>query len=169
MPGKTYRTSDPEVIRRWAAARAGLPAIVSSSDHNTMTATVPSIVFPDDAYPDTYTTVSWGELIDIMRQKGLVFIYQEQTESGSLSRFCQFVSQEAAAEAAVEPEPRHEPVAEATGLYQTEDLDTPQARGTEAFRHPCRATSPSWPLLIGLAVLGVLVVALIIGVFWPTS
>jgi hypothetical protein len=126
-------------------------------------------VFPADTYPDTYTTVSWGELIDMMQQKGLIFIYQEQTESGSLSHFCRFVSQEAAAEVAVEPEPHHEPLTEATGLYQTDDRDTPPARGMEAFRHPRRATSQSWPLLVGLAVLGVLAVALIIGVFWPAS
>jgi hypothetical protein len=168
MAGNTYKTSDPAVIKQWAAARAGQPALMPLPGNNATTATVPAIVFPADAYPDTYTTVSWGELFDRMQKQVLVFVYQEKTESGSLSHFGRFVSQEAAA-AAAEPETHHEQLSEATRLYQTEDLDTPQTLGTEAFRHPQRATSRAWPLLAGLAVLAVLVVCLIVGVFWPTS
>ena len=169
MAGQTYRTSDPQVIRRWAAARAGQPAIMPSQEKNTTTAAVPHIVFPTDAYLDAYTTISWQELFDRMQQEGLVFVYQEKTVSGNLSHFCRFVSPAAAEGIEAEPDTPQAQLSEATGLYQTEALDTPQARGTQAFRHPRRTTGRSRRLLIGLVVLVVVIVGLIIGVFWPTA
>lgn len=169
MAGQTYKTSDPEVIRRWATARAGQPAIMPSQENNATTAAVPHIVFPADDYPDTYTTVSWRELFDRMQQEALVFVYQEKTASGSPSCFCRFVSPEVAAGVEAEPDTRQTQLSDATGLYQTEELDTPLARGIQAFRQPHRTASRSRRLLIGLAVLVVVVVGLIIGVFWPAA
>jgi hypothetical protein len=169
MAGQTYRTSDPQVIRRWATARGGQPAIMPSQEKNATTAAVPHIVFPADAYPDAYTTISWQELFDRMQQEALVFVYQEKTANGSLSHFGRFVSPAAAEGAEEEPDTQQTQLSEATGLYQTEALDTPQAQGTQAFRHPHRTTGRSRLLLIGLAVLAVVVVGLIIGVFWPTA
>jgi hypothetical protein len=169
MAGQIYRTSAPQVIRRWAAARAGQPAIMPSQEKNATTAVVPHIVFPADAYLDTYTTISWQELFVRMWQAALVFVYQEKTASGSLSYFCRFVSPAAAEAVEVEPDTQQAQLSAATGLYQTEALDTPQARGTQAFRHPHRTTGGSRRLLIGLVVLAVVVVGLIIGVFWPPA
>ena len=169
MAGKTYKTSDPEVIRRWTAARDGQPAIVRSSEQDTTAAAVPRIVFPADSYPDAYTTISWQELFARMQQEALVFVYQEKTVNGNVSHFCRFVRPEAAAEIEMEPDTHQAQLSEATGLYQTDDLDTPQAQGMQAFRHPHRTTSRARPLLIGLALLAMLIVALIIGVFWPTT
>jgi hypothetical protein len=169
MAGQTYKTSDPQVIRRWAAARAGQPAIMPSHEKNATTAAVPHIVFPADAYLNSYTTISWQELFDRMQREALVFVYQEKTASGSLSHFCRFVSPEAAVGVEAEPGTRQAKLSEATGLYQTEDLDSPQARGMQAFRQPHRTTGRSRRLLIGLVVLAVLVIGLIIGVFWPTA
>lgn len=169
MAGQTYQTSDLQVIRRWAAARAGQPALMPSPEKNATAAAVPRIVFPTDAYADAYTTISWRELFDRMQQEALVFVYQEKTVSGNQSCFCRFVSPQAAEGVVAESDTRQAQFSEATGLYQTEDLDTPPAQGTPAFRHPHGATSHSWLLFIGLAVLAVLVVGLIIGMLWSTA
>ena len=142
MAGKTYKTRDAEVIRRWAAARGGQPAIMPAPEPTDTTAAVPCIRFPAHAYANA-SSISWEELFDRMRQEGLVFVYQEKTTSGSPSRFCRFVSQEAAREVETGPATHDEHISEATGLYQTEAFDTPLARGIQAFRYPHRATGRS--------------------------
>jgi hypothetical protein len=126
-------------------------------------------VFSDYNYADAYTAVSWRELFERMHKANLVFLYQEKTESGDLSSFGRFVSPEKAAEADAEPGLRQEKPFEGTALYQTEDLHTLQAQGTREGRHPERTTRRSRRLLIGFALLAVLILCLIIGVFWPST
>jgi hypothetical protein len=167
MAGQTYKTSDPEVIKRWATMRAGRPALMPSHEQKATTAVVPGIIFSTNSSLNSYPTISWRELFARMQQEGLVFVYQEKTVSGSLSHFCRFVSQEAAREVETGPAPPAAPPSEATGLYQTDALDTPLAQGTQAFRAPHRTTKRSWRLLVGVAVLVMIIVFLIIGVFWP--
>jgi hypothetical protein len=150
MAGKTYKTTDPDVIRRWAAVRDGEPAVMSGSA-DVAQQVLPCIVFSDYNYADAYTAVSWQELFERMHKENLVFLYQEKTESGDLSSFGRFVSPEKAAEADAEP-----------GLRQEKPFE-----GTA--RHLERTTRRSRRLLIGFALLAVLILCLIIGVFWPST
>lgn len=168
MAGKTYKTTDPDLIRRWAAVRYGEPAVMSGSPDGAQPA-LPCIVFSDYNYAEAYTAVSWRELFERMHKENLVFLYQEKTESGDLSRLGGFVSPEKAAEADAEPDSQQEEPFEGTALYQTEDLHTPQAQGTSVWRHPERTTRRSRRLLIGFALVAVLILVLIIGVFWPST
>jgi hypothetical protein len=168
MAGKTYRTTEPDVIRRWAAVRDGKPAVMLGSA-DVAQQVLPCIVFSDYNYAEAYTAVSWRELFERMHKDNLVFLYQEKTESGDLSRLGRFVSSEKAAEADAEPDSRQENPFEETALYQTEDLHTPEAQGTRMGRHPERTARRSRRLLIGFALLAVLILCLIIGVFWPRT
>ena len=168
MAGKTYRTTDPDVIRRWAAVRDGEPAVMPGSADVAQQA-LPCIVFSDYNYAEAYTAISWRELFERMHKDNLVFLYQEKTESGDLSRLGRFVSSEKAAEADAEPDSRQENPCEETALYQTEDSHTPEAQGTRMWRHPERTARRSRRLLIGFALLAVLILCLIIGVFWPRT
>lgn len=168
MAGKTYKTIDPDVIRRWAVVRDGEPAVMPGSADVAQQA-LPCIVFSDFNYAEAYTAISWRELFERMHKENLVFLYQEQTESGDLSRFGRFVSPEKAAGADAEPGSRREKPFEGTALYQTDDLHTPQAQGTMAWRHPERTTRRSRRLLLGFALLTVLILWLIIGIFWPST
>jgi hypothetical protein len=49
MAGKTYRTTEPDVIRRWAAVRDGKPAVMPGSA-DVAQQVLPCIVFSDSTW-----------------------------------------------------------------------------------------------------------------------
>jgi hypothetical protein len=170
MAGARYTTTDPEVIKQWAEARNGRPALMREAVNGT-TLSVLSIYLPDYHYQTSYDEISWDEFFKRFAEEDLVFLYQEKTARGDTSLFCRIVSPQVAIEATVEP--AAEPSASYTSpsattkLTQTDSLQTPLARGTETFRHPERSPDPSRTVLIGVVALIVLAMFVLLVSFWP--
>jgi hypothetical protein len=171
MAGTKYTTTDPEIIKRWAAARNGRPALIRDAGNGVNTPVL-SIYLPDYTYRTSYDEISWNECFKRREEENLVFLYQEKTESGDRSLFGRFVSPQIAmetmAESTAEPPPAsHAPSSTGTPLTQTDSLQTPLARGTETFRHPEQTTSPSRIVPIGLVICVILTILVILVSFWP--
>jgi hypothetical protein len=76
------RTRDHKVIREWAERRGGGPAMVEGTQ----------ILRLDFNEPDEkLRPVSWDEFFSVFDERGLEFLYQEQTRDGKISRFNKFV------------------------------------------------------------------------------
>ena len=84
----SYTTTDHDVIRAWAEARGGCPASVegTSGDDD---AGVLRIEFRDDT--GALEDVDWEPFFSTFDDRGLAFVYQEQTSDGAESRFNKFV------------------------------------------------------------------------------
>ncbi len=79
-------TTDPEEIRRWAEARGGKPAVVEGTD-------ILRINFPG-YHEAKLQDISWPEFFQKFEEKGLAFLYQEETVEGERSNFNKFISRE---------------------------------------------------------------------------
>jgi len=89
---ESQTTRDHSTIRQWAEDRGGKPATV----RETATADEAGILridFPGYSGEETLETISWDEFFEKFEQEGLEFLYQEQTEDGSTSRFCKLIRQ----------------------------------------------------------------------------
>ena len=167
MAGTRYTTTDPEVIKRWAEARNGRPALMREAGNNATTL-VPSIYLPEYHYQASYDEISWDEFFKMLEEEDLIFLYQEKTARGDMSLFSRVVSPQVAREATtVEPTASHAQPSAGTTLTQTESLQTPLARGTETFRHPERASGPSHAVLIGAVTFVILAILVLLAGFWP--
>jgi hypothetical protein len=92
-------TQDHEVIRRWAEARGGRPATVRRTADGE-----PGILrinFPGYA-EQSLENISWDEWFRKFDEKDLVFLFQERTAEGDLSRFFKIVDRETAEDEGVE-------------------------------------------------------------------
>lgn len=88
---ESKRTDDHETIRKWAEERDAKPARVK----RTGSGDDPGILrldFPGYSGEDELEEISWDEFFDKFDEKNLEFLYQEQTESGDISRFNKFVN-----------------------------------------------------------------------------
>jgi hypothetical protein len=84
-------TTDHDEIRRWVEARGGRPAAVreTGSDGD------PGILRVDFGDQDEgLEEISWEEFFRAFDENQLAFLYQDETESGSESRFNKFISRE---------------------------------------------------------------------------
>jgi len=86
----SYTTTDHDVIRAWAEARGGRPAAVESTENDARGAGVLRIEFRDDS--GDLDEVDWEPFFRTFDERGLAFVYQEQTSDGSQSRFNRFVN-----------------------------------------------------------------------------
>jgi hypothetical protein len=165
MAGKKYATTDPDVIRRWAEARHGTPVLFHrggpESDEQW-----PGFAFPGYDHPNSYEEITWQELFNKRAEAHLVFLYQEMTETGELSFYNRFVSQQVANEAVSSTTAQHHSPPE-TGFGPTESHQAPLAQGKQAFRRYAGAQALSKDKMLGMIIISVLIVALIISVFWP--
>jgi hypothetical protein len=87
-------TTDHDEIRRWTEERDGMPATVKATAKKDE-AGILRLDFPprDEALEE----ISWDEFFD---KEKLAFLYQEETEDGSASRFHKFVDRSSAAQGA---------------------------------------------------------------------
>lgn len=88
--GESHTTTDHDVIREWAEARGGVPASAAGSTDDD--AGVLRIEFRDDR--SDLEEVDWDSFFRTFDDRGLAFVYQEQTSDGELSRFNKFVRRE---------------------------------------------------------------------------
>jgi hypothetical protein len=87
--GETKVTSDHEEIRQWASTRGGTPAALNDTFGREGSGGL-RIDFLHDG-DDRVQQISWQEFFTRFDEKGLVMMYQEQTEAGKTSRFCKIV------------------------------------------------------------------------------
>ncbi len=92
MVQQAKMTTDPKVIRRWADARRGSPAMVAQ---NADDYTELRIRFPDDRASEVgreaMRPITWEEFCKRFKSERLAFMFQDKTSTGELSRFCKFL------------------------------------------------------------------------------
>lgn len=81
---KAKRTRDHEMIRRWAEARGGRPAMVEGTQ-------ILRIDFPEPEPDAKLKPVSWEDFFRVFDDRGLELLYQEHTHDGKPSRFNKLV------------------------------------------------------------------------------
>jgi hypothetical protein len=87
----SYTTTNHEVIRAWAEARGGRPAAVDGTESAKGTGDgILRIDFPHQG-DDRLDDVDWDDFFRTVDDRGLSFVYQEQTSDGEPSRFNKFV------------------------------------------------------------------------------
>jgi hypothetical protein len=92
---ESHLTTDHDTIRAWAEARHGRPSTVKGTARKGEDAGLLRIDFPP-SQPDALECISWEEFFEKFDESDLAFLYQEHTADGGESRFCKFVSREAA-------------------------------------------------------------------------
>jgi hypothetical protein len=85
-PGRSLVTTDHNVIRKWAAARDGIPSTVEGTKQRE-TLAVLRFDFPLGGRGGGLRHVSWDEWFEAFDRRQLNFIYQEQTSNGRQSNF----------------------------------------------------------------------------------
>lgn len=93
----SHITTDHEVIRRWAEARGGQPSHVKRTGGKDDIGIL-RIDFPGYSGEDTLEPISWDEWFDKFDERGLAFLYQEETAAGAKSNFNKIISRETAEE-----------------------------------------------------------------------
>ena len=95
----TKMTTERSKIQQWVQERDGVPAVVKGTE-------ILRIDFLDDEdasdEDESLKEISWNEFFRIFDDRELVFLYQEETSEGDVSRFSKFVSEKTAQEAAQE-------------------------------------------------------------------
>jgi hypothetical protein len=98
MESESHTTTSHATIKNWATARGGKPATVKNTA-NEGEVGVLRIEFPEHTSSSTEANldeVAWTNFFAKFDEKNLVFLYQNHTASGEISRFCRFVTHETA-------------------------------------------------------------------------
>lgn len=82
-------TTDHTIIKEWAEARNGKPAVVESTANSSKGGGFLRIDFSGE---DNLKDISWEEFFEIFDENNLEFLYQEETKNANESRFFKFVS-----------------------------------------------------------------------------
>lgn len=84
-------TTDHDTIRQWIEKRGGIPTVVKGTEG----ADGEGILRVDFAERDEkLEEIPWEEFFQVFEDRGLAFLYQEETKDGSESRFFKFVRRE---------------------------------------------------------------------------
>lgn len=82
-------TTDHDTIRKWIEDRGGIPTIVRGTEDDEGE----GILRVDFAErDDQLEEIPWDEFFEIFEDRGLAFLYQEETKDGAESRFFKFVN-----------------------------------------------------------------------------
>jgi hypothetical protein len=82
-------TTDHKTIRKWAEKRGGRPSSVAGTGGKDE----PGILRLDFGPKEKeLEEVSWDDFFDKFDREKLAFLYQDETEDGSVSRFHKFIS-----------------------------------------------------------------------------
>ena len=82
-------TTDHDTIREWIEKRGGIPTVVKGTEGKDGE----GILRVDFAERDEkLEEISWDEFFDTFEDRGLAFLYQEETADGKESRFFRFVN-----------------------------------------------------------------------------
>ena len=86
-------TIDHDEIRNWVEERGGNPARVKGTESKG-SAGLLRVDYPGFSGEDTLEKITWEEFFEAFDTNGLAFLYQEETEDGSQSRFSKLVSRD---------------------------------------------------------------------------
>lgn len=82
-------TTDHDTIRKWIEDRGGVPTVVKGTEDDEGE----GILRVDFAErDDKLEEISWDEFFDTFEDRGLAFLYQDETADGKESRFFRFVN-----------------------------------------------------------------------------
>jgi hypothetical protein len=90
---KAKATTDHETIKAWAENRGGRPATVRGTGGKGEAGLL-RLDFEDK--DEELEPISWETFFEKFDQEDLVFLFQEETTDGSVSRFHKFVDRETA-------------------------------------------------------------------------
>jgi len=90
---KAKTTTDHNTIRKWAEQRGGVPSSVTGTGKKNDAGILRFDFEPKD---EELAKISWDDFFKKFDKEKLAFLYQEETEDGSESRFHKFVQREAA-------------------------------------------------------------------------
>jgi hypothetical protein len=88
------QTTDHDKIRRWVEQRDGHPASVAGTARKGEDAGLLRVDF--DPPDEKLERISWDEFFEKFDEEGLVFLHQDKTAEGKVSRFHKFVARETA-------------------------------------------------------------------------
>jgi hypothetical protein len=84
-------TTDHEEIRGWVEERGGHPAKVKETN-------LLRIDYPGFSGEQRLEEISWDEFFKVFDKNNLVFLYQDRTKDGGLSRFSKLVDRDSVEE-----------------------------------------------------------------------
>lgn len=96
MAHDAKKTKDHETIKHWAEERGGKPATVEGTAQGEE-AGILRIDFPGRGSDENLKTITWDDFFEKFDSSDVVFLYQDKTEDGQVSRFNKFVHEESAA------------------------------------------------------------------------
>ena len=82
-------TTDHDVIRQWIEQRGGIPTVVKGTQDDEGEGIL-RIDFAER--DDALEEVSWDAFFETFEDRGLAFLYQDETKDGKESRFFKFVT-----------------------------------------------------------------------------
>ncbi|HEY3135553.1 MAG TPA: hypothetical protein VGL29_05825 [Blastocatellia bacterium] len=86
-------TTDHQKIRSWAEARGGKPAAVKGTGSGDDPGVL-RIDFPGYTGEESLQEITWEQFFDKFEKERLAFLYQEETDEGSESRFSKLLDRE---------------------------------------------------------------------------
>ena len=86
-------TTDHQKIRNWAEARGGKPAAVKGTGSGDDPGVL-RIDFPGYTGEESLQEITWEQFFAKFEKERLAFLYQEETDEGSESRFSKLLDRE---------------------------------------------------------------------------
>jgi hypothetical protein len=86
-------TTSHQEIKRWVEARGGHPARVKNTEKG-KSAGVLRIDYPGFSGEDTLEEITWEEFFEGFDENNLAFLYQDEKQDGSESRFSKLISRD---------------------------------------------------------------------------
>lgn len=97
MATEAKRTTNHDEIRNWVEARGGRPSTVKGTGTGREDAGVLRIDFPGQGEDEKLEEISWDDFFEKFDESNLIFLYQDKTADGQVSRFGKFVHKDTAA------------------------------------------------------------------------
>lgn len=91
---KSGETKDHELIKEWVESRNGIPAKIKGTGKN-QDEGILRIHFPDNSENDEqFEEISWDDFFENFDKNKLIFLYQDEKDSGEKSTFHKFIRHE---------------------------------------------------------------------------
>jgi hypothetical protein len=98
MGATANTTTDHTQIKQWVEERGGHPARVKGTDDSG--SGILRIDYPGYAGEERLEAITWDEFFKGFEENELAFLYQDETKSGSESRFSKLIDRNSAEKAA---------------------------------------------------------------------
>lgn len=92
----SHVTTNHDKIRRWIEERDGVPATVERTGERRGEPGILRVKFPEQTESGSLKQLSWDDFFEKFDQENLAFLYQDEVQDGSVSRFCKFIDRSGA-------------------------------------------------------------------------